>query len=50
MSGVPKFLGDKVYGVRIDVTDRQKVQPVELGVYMAYTYDPFPAYISIHEY
>lgn len=37
MSGIPKFLGEQVYGVKIDVLDREAVRPVELGIYLVYT-------------
>ena len=37
MSGVPKFLGEVVNGVKIDVTDRAAVRAVELGIYLVYT-------------
>ncbi len=36
MSGIPKFLGESVNGVHIEVTDYSAVKPVELGVYLVY--------------
>lgn len=38
MSGPPKFENQTVMGIEIQVTDRYSVAPVELGVYLVYSF------------